>query len=1295
MIVILGCLLLLALLATSFVTLQSIERRVTHNYLDHVRARLVAQSGVEFAIDRLHQAIADGWFADWGPRVPPWFYFGDETDESRWPELMRNPAEAAKLQVGLESAKNPSYSDDPRQIAIDGRSVGFSGIVGGTYGSGSDLYALKVTDCQSQINVNDGARWGNRHSTSQNLRRILNALGAQSTVNISDLGARVIDRRPPGGYAQKEMLLAVLDYDRARYQRVADFLTVSSWTNDKVINPVPLSAQVYQPGVYPVHPGNGALPGDGYARPLEASGQTIFRYGHGRDVTGAVIAAPLRFYDPALEPGPDDLRYSRPTSFYHAVWSHDSLNPQWIESAARSPVNVNTARREVLEALVADLEGFFLLARRRPAPVEMFYGWMWHRYQYGPSGGDDPSWERRGSEIGYLYRTAPFKGSGTVPAGSISASRIVDEILACRCRQASPNIPGLSYAASSFGGPFRTWAQFHEFVDHLVRGGLIVDSRSLYFDYRPQVNVATSWAGYTSVTPWTLTDVSTVASPAQKRLASQAAADVLKANFNPNVTLNELNPDRNLFQLVDKTDLIVHSTEFAFVPMGRFEIESLGYVLRPISSSAFESVARSRAACVVELYRPLHETFQSDFYRGTFGARAGTTPTNNNRSTESGPEPDNGPLPLECSFSGYVALPTSLGCAWDKPKDGGWVTTYQGSDSYPSSVRRAPPGSQAEGFGASMHAHFQHDHVAHHHAGGAAYCLPRGRWPVAAERSSENYPDPSETVRSPYSPVDSVVAGGRPYRLCSTFSGRPTLFKYAPGDLRVDGAYAELHSAFGYDLTRISKSSSIAACFWLKPSWFPENTGKVRTFLSMSNTQEFYRIPQLVWQKTGWRKFSRPLPFGLFYMPGMSGLDDPWIPQYLHGPRNASMLWAVSGDSLTTTTPGGFGCMTPSLTREFEPYFDPAATADFDRTTASGKENHFRDHEWVHVAVRAAASTTAPTYKFPGRPPWPPDSPNRADIFWWYDRPKALTLFVNGRELPGTDQIAVHLNSMWTSLNPLAGLSVRIGGEYSKLGQPYPFNSSTWLTGVYQTADRQVYIAAGSPAETTHAHRLYWADATLDEFFLWGDYVGDALGQAQKIFLMGRYYAPSGDGEFTSQEIAVPRGRRLPAASEILPPAGNATALEPAASSGGSRRVVAMSWTVYTEGLDIESSSGYARPRPYMNDHRAVLSGGRATRVFSDPGPDANGFAYETAVQMLVRVGEPGSPARNYGPFHNEGWSAVGASIPEGGVLNYIARFRAGAAGAVLLATPVLDDVTLFVSEEHAKFVSYAEVNGP
>jgi hypothetical protein len=1370
LIIVLGILVLMALLATTFVTLQSIERNVTHNYTDEVRAKLVAQSGVERAVDRLHQIAATGWYPAWTGGDSSWHYFGSETDESRAYNLQSSAAEYAKLQTPLEDALNPSFANElddpadpeiqnpadavtaPRSVKIEGRTTGFSGWSGGTYSRHGDLFTLKTLDCQSQININDGARWGNRHSVSQNVRRILNVLGAQPEANIAGLGDKVIGARPPGGYSSKVELQRVLG--DAAYARVRDLLTTHSWSNPNVVNPVPLSAEEYRPDLYPIHPANSSLPGDGYARPVDGSNVPIYRYGHGRDVFGTAIDRasrpwPLRFWDAARDPSATDLRYSRMGSFYHAIWSRDSLNPQWIETVERSPVNVNTAARPVLMALTVGLEGFFELSRRRPVPFDLFYGWTWHYYNYAPESGNASSWQSRGSETGFLYRTVPYLGpaaAGTTtsnPTAGVQANRVVDEILACRYRKVSPGIAGLDYALAPFGGPFRSWQQFNEFVDHLVKGGLITDARTIFYDYKPSYTVASSWSDFDTVKPWTVTDVVTVSSPVQIRFASQAAADVLKANFNPNLHLNELNPDRNLYTHVDKTDLLVNSTELCFVPMGRFEVESIGYLLAPPSTGGSTALAADRdaltasdnrvaAKCrihsVVELYWPNHETAQKQFYQGEFGERKALPTTNNNRATECGPEVDNGPPPLECEYSGYVALPTVGGhydaLGWSKAK-GELRTGYSMAGLYGTAALTAHGTGCSLALGSAIHSHLTFDHCAHHHGGGAAKCAPTGRWPNTGEQRSQNYLDKTEaTVRSPYSPTDSVFETSTPgrYRLCRSYSLPPSVvgsstvvvpppaprFRYSPSDLRLDGAYGELNSAFGYDTSTIPASTHVTVSFWLKANWFPENTGKIRTFLSMNNYEEFFRTPNQVWAHNGWWRFPRPLPYGLYHFPSYYTFEDPWRPSYLQPPRINSMIWAMSTDSLTTNTPGGYGIISPTLNHEFEPYFNSAATEDWDRFTSSshpGTLNQARAHEWIHVAVSATSGATAPYYT------WPPWSPGY--VWWYYTNSKRLTFYVNGQELPGGDQLTVHLNEIWQSFSFFQGKSIRFGGEYGQMSQAYTFPGA-WYNVSYKTSSGNIGITAGCPSGTFAPYRQYWADATLDELYYWRD-TPTSLTTARDLFLKGRYYRPidpdpdtdQGDGLFTSQPMTVKPRRGLAPGNSIVPAgASGDTTVLPSPLPDTAVYLSAVSWTAVAE--DVTSvNTGVWRIKPIVRDYRNLYTGGAPIVMSPAPGPDVNGFSYETVAQMFVVVDGPFG-RRAYGPYHNEVFSPirdshrVGAAgtgttqkikLEPGEYVKYVVKLRTGnVANTLLLSTPVLDDVTLFFEHSGARYVTYSEV---
>ena len=74
LIVVLGVLAILSLLATTFATLQITERQVARNYLATIRAKLLAQSGVQDALERLSASAESGRLQDrsmeyWGSNI--------------------------------------------------------------------------------------------------------------------------------------------------------------------------------------------------------------------------------------------------------------------------------------------------------------------------------------------------------------------------------------------------------------------------------------------------------------------------------------------------------------------------------------------------------------------------------------------------------------------------------------------------------------------------------------------------------------------------------------------------------------------------------------------------------------------------------------------------------------------------------------------------------------------------------------------------------------------------------------------------------------------------------------------------------------------------------------------------------------------------------------------------------------------------------------------------------------------------------------------------------------------------
>ncbi|HKS16693.1 MAG TPA: hypothetical protein VJU16_05225, partial [Planctomycetota bacterium] len=647
LIVVLSCLATLSLVGVAFTVLNSMERTTAGNYRLTVQARLLARAGVEYAISRLSstQALSSS-LVDGGE----WRYYGNDVAGNS----------VNDRDVSLATAKRPSYAlltstgkIDQVRLKYDEKrilSVGLSGrLRGGEYFPDGNIYSLEVRDLSGCIYVNDGLKMqgGNRSSVSENLKRILNVLGRQESVGVGNLGDLVVDNRPTlGGWATWHHLSTVLrskgGLKDETLDRLEKYLTVHSWVDTNVVNPVPFGPSSAR--LYPVQ--------------YERGEPSVYRRGPGKDFRNMIQpgAGELGWID-----GPGEESAISGTTA--AVYAHDELFPGYVEVVHRAPVNINSAPEEVLIALLADLRGVFLMEKRTGGPVDLGpgdisyqttqwlvpghnfqipqskYTWeyMGHTYsgeKWSPPGAisENKKWsERTGAtthspgaqalgstfdrdELGWLTSTVPFSLNATGKGSSARA--VASEIILCREGKGD-------YGTLPFGGPFKTWAQFNAFCDYLAQGMLLMDDRF------PEEH--------------------------RRRQGAQALADVLKANFNPNYTPNEINPDRNLYLMVDKTDLIVNSTEFCFLPTGYFQVNSLGRILNADAkvkhgSPVHEVAATAGARAIVQVHELYRETTQRQFYRGE-APPSRSVRTNNGLTVECGPESDNDPLIYGDHFS--------------------------------------------------------------------------------------------------------------------------------------------------------------------------------------------------------------------------------------------------------------------------------------------------------------------------------------------------------------------------------------------------------------------------------------------------------------------------------------------------------------------------------------------------------------------------------------------------------------------------------------------------------------------
>ncbi len=1118
LIVVLGVLTVLALLATAFATLQGVERNVSRNYLDTVRARLLAMSGIEDAVDRLSSLAERGDFLD-----PSMQYWGRVELEVGQPDWMCPLEEALSPSFAHEeeAPQNPRDANiRAKQFRINGRRVGISGsMTAGTYAPHGDIYRLRVVDCNSLIHVNDGIENGREGYVSQNLKRILNNLG--DLLRLPKIGDIIVDRRPVQGYVSRRDLEALIG--REAYDRVRHFVTTYAWVDRNLANPVPLSTETL--AAYPVK----------YNQSIG-----IQRYGRQFGTDHQRINLPLRF-------APD---YAEPTGVNHGVMAMDELNPQWIEVCGRAPVNVNLAPREVLTSLIVGLRGFFLVERRKHNIDRDMYAFLNHRtYENTPAG-------ILGDEYGYLYSTVPFVRPGeTTTEGGIDASKVADEIVACRGRQKSPNCPSIDYASVWYGGPFRNWRQFNAFCDGLAAGGFLKDDRPIYYDYD-----LTSNRGSPSGS-----DI-LVRAAHQNRFAGQALADVLKANFNPNLTLNESNPDANLHLLVDKTDLLANSTEFCFTPMGLFEIESEGVVVETPGHADFlrypdgRAVARKKVSSAVKIYEVHRETSQAEFSKGSSRPPRGRLATDQNLQMVVGPEPDDDKLPEECRWSGWIQL-----------------STYGG-----------PFGHADAELGDVMHGHYHQNFVVHHHA--------RRETGVQRPRTGDyrNNADRTETIISPYQPLLGPDKGRfrqarhwvqqlQPGSATTSAPGPGGPYEYiAPSDLRIDGAYIERDCALMYDNSRDIFDLTGTVAYWIKPSFRPEMTGKPRTFMSM----DFYF-------ENRWQMIN-----GHWFLPshdntwGAASSYETASPIYAGGPwRPCSML---AGYSTYGSYGGGMGSMTSSLNH--------ASHADRDKTDI------MRHHGWVHVG------------------------------YYWSMGARAhdARLVVNGRVNPPSSftEIRIHPRDE----NRIA----HFAPAPLRFGEP----SRTMAQGTYG--------------------RNWAADSTLDEIYLWK---GEKIAEVQTLWSRGRYYVPrrSREASFTSRPLALDESitRELAAPSPLRAP-GEPAAAPPAPAGRETRTrerlnvfVLAAAWTWYPESTD--ERKGLPRIWDYQTQDEA-----------------RRGQEMDVEVELKLVVNDAESL-----PLKDDGGSATfGLRVRPYDKLQYRFTVRAPDArhDTILLATPVIDDVTLYYS---------------
>ncbi len=194
LIITVGILALLAMIATSFAYNMMFDLKGAANYVLKMKAKNAAEAGINMSIAYLRQLAASDFNA-----VP--------TSACDW---------------AYTSATQPSF--DGRDGAAGNSTSGLLGDVGRGHIA---VCSLRVTDTNSQININD---------TNPNLNVILGNLGTILSIpGWAQANAdSMISGRPAGGYATKEGIVefmpgADLTAKRVNYALIRDFVTANSY----------------------------------------------------------------------------------------------------------------------------------------------------------------------------------------------------------------------------------------------------------------------------------------------------------------------------------------------------------------------------------------------------------------------------------------------------------------------------------------------------------------------------------------------------------------------------------------------------------------------------------------------------------------------------------------------------------------------------------------------------------------------------------------------------------------------------------------------------------------------------------------------------------------------------------------------------------------------------------------------------------------------------------------------------------------------------------------------------------
>jgi len=327
--VVLGFVVVIALAVVTLTIINRVQELNPSTYINNVRARILAQSGIEQAMTFFRKNPETCLISN---HLPEWFYYGEDynrnniidegedQNDNGWLDTVECPLERALAPSVLSSLTAERWltiKNRGKRLTILSMSIPIpasssAGLPGGlrpevqpegqTDTSAPNSvggYALKITDCSSQIYLNYS------EANNKGTTRLLNNLGHFLKLGYN-LGDKINNERKKfskNRFTVKEELRRFINEDD--YECIAPYVTIYGYLNEKVIRPKPLAERLHQP-----------------------------------------------------RPGTE-------------IRDYRDLNPGRLELEPRVPININTAPEMVLKSVLAGLEGFYLNSLATKLPEEL------------------------------------------------------------------------------------------------------------------------------------------------------------------------------------------------------------------------------------------------------------------------------------------------------------------------------------------------------------------------------------------------------------------------------------------------------------------------------------------------------------------------------------------------------------------------------------------------------------------------------------------------------------------------------------------------------------------------------------------------------------------------------------------------------------------------------------------------------------------------------------------------------------------------------------------------------------